>query len=392
MRWWPFQRRAAEQRAISFQDVWGAGADIGQLNGDQVHVALSMVPVFAATRLIADSVASLPLQAYRQAGDVRAPIAAPSLLRDPSQFGTVYDWVHRAIVSLALRGNAYGLVTVVDSNGAPSQIEWLNPDEVSLTHDDIAYVPNWYWRGRPLDPNLLVHIPGYTLPGRVLGLSPIGAYKTTIETGISAARFGRDWFVNGSTPAAVLETSDEITEDQAKTIKARFKRAAKGREPVALGLGVSYKPISVPAEESQFLATARMTATQVASIYGVPPELIGGETGKSMTYHNVEQQQILLVSHALRSYLVKFETAISAVLPRPQSVRFNVDALLRADTATRYQAHHLALTDGWMNKDEVRAVEEMPPLPNGEGQGYTTTSPPPTAAVPITSPAGGQQQ
>lgn len=392
MRWWP-RRRTAEARAITFQDVWGSGTDTEQMHGDKIHVALSMVPVFAATRLIADSVASLPLQAYRQVGDVRTPMSPPALLRDPSQFGTVYDWVHRAVVSLALRGNAYGLVTVLASDGSPAQIEWLNPDEVHLTHDDVAYVPNWYWRGRPLDPGMFIHIPGYTLPGKILGLSPIGAYRTTIETGIYAANFGRDWFVNGSTPAAVLETADEITEEQAKTIKSRFKRAAKGREPVALGLGVSYKPISVPAEESQFLATEKMTATQVASIYAIPPELIGGETGRSMTYHTVEQQQIMLVSHALRPYLVKFETAISSLFPRPQYMRFNVDALLRADTATRYQAHHLALTDGWMNKDEVRAVEDLAPLPNGEGQGYATIPPPSAAgAFPAVSPVGGQQQ
>lgn len=375
MKWWPF-RRSEETRAIRYQDVWGSGADPNVPPGDQIHVALTMVPVYAATRLIADSVASLPLQAFRQVGDTRAAITPPSLLRNPSQFGTVYDWVHRAVVSLALRGNAFGLITSLDSNGAPAQIEWLNPDEVHLTHDDVAYVPNWYWRGRPLDPAQFVHIPGYALPGRVLGLSPIGAYKTTIETGIQAASFGRDWFVNGSTPAAVLETTDEITEEQAKGIKARFKKAAKGREPVALGLGVTYKPISVPADESQFLATMRMGATQVASIYAIPPELIGGETGSSMTYHTVEQQQIMLVSHALRPYIVKFETAISNLLPRPQYVRFNVDQMLRADTATRYQAHHLALTDGWMNKDEVRVTENLPPLPNGEGQQYAPTPPP----------------
>ena len=100
--------------------------------------------------------------------------------------------------------------------------------------------------GRQLDPAAFVHIPGYTLPGKVKGLSPITAYKLTVETGLYAQRFGRDWFVNGSTPAAVLETEDEVTQEQAKVIKDRFKKAAKGREPVALGLGVTYKPISVP--------------------------------------------------------------------------------------------------------------------------------------------------
>lgn len=389
MRWWPFgQQRATERRTITFQELWGSGSDADMPRGDSVNVALSLVPVFAATRLIADGIATLPLQAYRTAGDVRAPVADPPLLRDPTQFGTVCDWLHRAVTSLMLRGNAYGLITVIGSNGAPSQIEWLNPDEVSLAMDDTAYVPQWYWRGAPLDAGRLVHIPGYTLPGKVLGLSPIAKYKLTVETALHAAKFGRDWFVNGSTPAAVLETQDEVTEGQAKTIKERFKKAAKGREPVALGLGVTYKQISVPAEESQFLATIRASKTDVANIYGIPPELIGGETGQSMTYSTTEQQQIQLVTYALRPYMVKIETAVSRLLPRPQYVKFNADAALRADTATRYQAHHLALTDGWMSKDEVRGVEDLPPLPNGEGREYAPIPPSEPARV---LPAGGAQ-
>ncbi|GAA0347826.1 phage portal protein [Actinoallomurus spadix] len=387
MRWWPFGRRT-ERRTIAWQDVWGSGADAEHLRGDSMNVALSLVPVYAATRLIADSVASLPLETYRRAGDTRTRITDPALIADPTAFGTTFDWVHRAVTSLALRGNAYGLVTSTDRSGTPSRIEWLHPDEVSIEQDDTAYAPRWYWRGRLLESAAFVHIPGFTLPGKVKGLSPIAAYKNAVEIGLYAQRFGRDWFVNGSTPAAVLETTEEVTQDQAKVIKDRFKNAAKGREPVALGLGVTYKPISVPAEESQFLATIRATKTDIANIYGIPPELIGGETGSSMTYANVEQQKIMLVTYALRSYLTKIETAVSRLLPRPQYVRFNADAVLRADTKTRYEAHHLALTDGWKSKDEVRAEEDLPPLPNGEGTKYAPILPTQPARVP---PAGGTQ-
>ena len=380
IRLWPFGRR--EKRAVSFHDFWGSGADVTGVRANSTDVALTLVPVFAATRLLADSIASLPLQTFRTVGAAREQVPTGALLQDPTEFGTVYDWIHRAVTSLTLRGNAFGYVTSWDSDANPARIEWLNPDEVTVGDNRAVARPSWYWQGRPVDSGRLIHIPGFTLPGLVLGLSPIAAYATTIETGLYAQMFGRDWFVNGSVPASVLETEHEIDEEQAKIIKARFRAAASGREPVTLGAGVQYKPIAVPPNESQFLATMKATVTQVASIYGIPPEMIGGETGASMTYANVEQQAINFVSYTLRPHLVKLETALSRLLPPAQYAKFNVDAIIRADLKTRYEAHHLALSDGWKSKDEVRALEDLAPLPGGQGEGFAPmlgANPPPPA-------------
>jgi len=385
---WPWRRRRAEQqRAITYQDLWGAGADTLALSTVSVDRALTLVPVFAATRLLADSVASLPLHTYRQVDDVQVRVPDPPLLRQPSQYGTLYDWVHRAVTSLALRGNAYGLITSLESNGTPARVEWLHPDEVQLVEDRTDAPPQWLWQGRPVDASMLVHIPGYTLPGKVLGLSPIQAYRLTIETGLYAQQFGRDWFANGSTPAAVLTTAARVDQPDAAALKARFKAAAQNREPVVLGGGLEYKPISVPAEESQFLATLKLNAAQVASIYGIPPEMIGGESGNSLTYANTEQQAINFLTHTLRPWLVRLETAISRLLPRPRCVRFNADAFVRADLKTRYEAHHLALQDGWLSRDEVRELENRPPLPDGQGQVYGPAQP----AQPERAPAEGTE-
>ena len=191
-----------------------------------------------------------------------------------------------------------------------------------------------------------------------------------LETGLFAQEFGRDWFGNGAIPSGIVKASGPVNEANSKVVKSRFTEAASGREVVVLGDGLDYQPITVPPEESQFLATMKATAGQVAAIYGVPPEMIGGETGASMTYQNVEQQQINFVTHSLRPYLLKLESALTTLLPRPQYLKYSVDALVRADMAARYAAHHLALTDGWKSKDEVRALEDLPPLPDRQGAGY----------------------
>lgn len=369
MKWWPF-RRTAMQRAISYQDVWGAGSDPAVLRGNSQERALRLGPVYAATRLLADSVASLPLKSYRTDGDDRLPVPMPALFRRPAAVGTRYDWLHRCMTSLTLRGNAYGLVVAWGPDGWPSQIEWLHPDDVAL-EDNLAPVPVWYYKGRRLEDGQMFHIPAYTVPGQILGLSPIAYFATTTEAGLLANQFGRDWFANGSTPSAVLESDMAVDRDAATILKARFKEAAQGRDVVALGNGVKYRPISVPANESQFLETIKATANQIAAIYGVPPEKVGGETGGSLTYATVEQNSIDLLTWTLRPWLGRLEEAFSQLRPPTEEARFNADAMLRTDTLTRYQAHRIARAIGLNSIDELRRQEDEPPLPNGLGQDYT---------------------
>lgn len=361
----------SEQRSISYQDFWGSGGDVADIHSESISTALRLAPVYAATRLLADTIASLPLQAYQKSGEAKRKIPTPGVFADPTSFGTEVEWVQRIMTSLTLRGNAWGYITEFDDFAYPAQIEWLHPDDVSLNGMNRSLErPRWYWLGRPLEPERVIHIPGYVLPGEVLGVSPIAAYALTTETGILSQEFGRDWFRNGSVPSGVLETDQPVTQENAKTVKSRFMAAASGREPVVLGAGTKYKPIAVNPSEAQYLETIKATANQIAAIYGVPPERIGGVPGGTLTYATREQSAIDLVTYSLRPYMVKLEAAFNRLTPPEQYVKFNVDALTRADLQARYQAHHLALTDGWMSKDEIREIEDLPPLPNGLGAGY----------------------
>lgn len=379
---WPFKRKA-EERSISFQDFWGSGFDL-----DDIHVgartAMTLAPVWASVRLIADSIAALPLQTFRKTGDSREKIDTPPLFTDPSLFGGQFESIQRPLVSLLLRGNAYGLITEFDSMG-PRRIEWLHPDEVSLQEDETTARPMWQWKGRPVEPfqgrdspGQLLHIPWIVMPGRVLGLSPISAFRETIQEGILAHRFGREWFKHGGIPSAVLETDQKVDEEQGNRIKQRFKDAVRGREPVVLGVGTEYKPISVNADESQFLMSIKANAAQIASIYGVPPDRVGGELAqRTITYANVEQDSLNLVKHSFQPYLVKLEQHFSQLLPRPQFVKFNVDALVRADLKSRMESHKLALDAGWLTKDEVRELEDLPPLTAAQEEEMAPAPPPP---------------
>jgi HK97 family phage portal protein len=362
-----------EQRAITFQDVWGAGTDVSTNVVPSADKALTLSSVYSATSLIADLVSSFPTHGYRRQGEARVALdPQPTLCTAPTVFGSPVDWTHRCVTSLALRGNAFGLVTDTDDRQYPRKIEWLHPDDVTIMDNRTEGRPDWRYQGRPLDASRLVHIPYYTVPGFVLGLSPIKAYALAVDVGLFASAFGRDYFRGGSVPAGILRTDQRIDDpEKADVIKARFKRDASRREPVVLGSGLEYQTISVAPEESQFLHTIRATATQVAAIYHLDPTLIGGEvSGGSLTYANVEQRSLDLVKLALVPYVRRIEEALRPLLPGQQFIKFAMDAFLRPDTMNRFNAYKLALDAGWLSKDEVRALEDLPPMPRGLG-GFT---------------------
>lgn len=389
--------RRQEQRVITDSDFWGswASGDVNQADSTMsLENSLRMVPVFAATRLLADSVASLPIESYRKVNLTEIqPIESAALFKNPSQFGTIYEWVFRAMVSLTLRGNAFGLITAYDNTGYPLQVEWIHPNDVTLEYDDIFYPIRWFVRGRTVENFSLVHIPSYVMPGRVLGISPIRAYQMTIQTGLSAQKFGRDWFNNSSIPAGTVTTPTPLTDTQAATVKAKFKAAAANRDIVTMANGMSFDQINVPADESQFLMTLKATASQVASIYGIPPEMIGGDTVGSLTYKTEEMHQINFAMSCLRPWLVKLENHFYGLLPGKQYVRFNLDSMIRADMAQRFSSYNTALQDRWMNVNEVRTQENKPPIPGGDvypEPAPAATLPTPTVPPPP-PPSGGTQ-
>lgn len=360
-----FRRSAIrpEERAISGLP-WIAGGPL--LTTETLEGQLGLVPVFAATRLISDSVASLPLQAFRKTGEARQSVTLPMVLDNPDPNGTRMQWLQRCMMSLLLRGNAYGLKSGFDVAGSPKTITWLDPDKVR--HQSGI----WLYEGREVPAEQMFHIPALVLPGCTLGVSPLAACRSTVTAGVQTQRFMAEWFQNKAIPGMTFTNGERtLTSEESTTVKERLKGSLRAGDPFVLGKDWKLDVITLPADDAGFVASAKLNATQIASIYGVPPEMIGGEAAGSLTYSTVELNQIQFLTNTLRPWLVRLESAFSSLLPSPQYVRFNADAMIRADTKTRWEVHQIARTIGAENVDEIRALEELPPLPNGEGQDYT---------------------
>lgn len=374
-------REPGESRALTtgnsggfLLDDFGHGGLVSPAANVSQSRALSLSSVFAANRVIAGTVSTLPLKAYRDLGDSRQPMSVlPQLFEQLRASGQLRPWLHRCLTSLILRGNAYGLVVSRDGLGFPTAIDWLDPAKVAT--DNQPGRPGWLYDGRTVDRADMVHIPWFTLPGQTTGLSPIGAFALTFGIGLSAQHYASDWFGAGGFPPGTFRNTEKqlIGAEEAQIIKSRLVQSIRSRQPVVYGKDWEYNPISVPPSEAQFLETIKATATQVAHIYGIPPEEIGGETGSSLTYATVELNQIKLAG-SLRQWMVTLEDAFSALLPGRQYVRFNADALVRTDLRTRWDVNKIRVEMGAASLDEIRAQEDLTPLPDGQGQYYRVPS------------------
>lgn len=356
--------RRAEQRAVMSVEGWGRGDDAAL--GSSMSSALSVVPVFASCRLISDSIATLPLQAYRKSGDVRTPISLPRVFDTDTRI----EWVQQALMSLLLRGNAYGWVVARNDDGTPRTVVWLNPERVEI--DETGPLPVFRYNGKII-PNIdMKHIPAYAMPGSIKGLSPIGACSMLADTGASTQKMMRDWFAGRGIPGVTVQNNAKVlTAPEAEMISERLRAKMRTGRPFVHGMDWDVNFMSLPADDAGFVASSKLNATQVATIYGIPAEMIGGDTGNSLTYSTVEMNQHNLAALTLRPWLAKLEQEFSSWLNRPRFVKFNVDAMIRVDTKTRYDVHRIAREIGLSNVDEIRTLEDRAPLPDGQGQDYT---------------------
>lgn len=382
---------------MTYQDVWGSGGTMPPaLRGDTVDAALRLAPVYSATSLIANLISTAPVEAYVEAAPNQLQRLAkqPQLAVNPSPYrGTRIDWLHQGMASALLTGNAIGYIVDVDAYGTASKVIWFNPTDVTVIEEqaDWFHTPQWYWRGRPLDPSLIVHVPAYVMPGRTLGISPIALFKKQIETGLSAQDFQLDWYNNGAAPSGWFKnTSKALKDGQAGKIKERFKVAVKNRDLLVTGSDWDWQALSVPADQAQFLDAIRANATTIASIFHVSPEDIGGTTGQPMTYKTLEQDGIKLNARALTPWARRFEEVLSGLLPAKRYIKIDLDGLARGTVLERAQAHAQQLAIGIETNAEARAFEGKAPLTPDEvafwQENYKAAAPP-AAPAPEATPA-----
>jgi HK97 family phage portal protein len=359
---WPWQRHD--------RDLFQIGSIVPPSTYAAVPVnpqtALQHSAFWACVDLISSAISTLPLAAYRR-GELEPLPDLPPLLRQPGGTMDLVDFLYAALQSLLVRGNAYGLI--VDRAGAgllPAQVELLAPERVGVETTGRII---WRVDGQEVDPASIWHVKAYTAPGQVLGLSPIQHARQAIGLGLGAERWAAKFFGESAIPSGVLTSDQDIKQERADQLKARWReRHAGNRDIAVLGSGAKFQPITIPPEEAQFLETTQANVRAICRYYRMQPEMIASEAGGSLTYANVEQRALDFLTFTLRPWIVRLETALSALLSSTTTVKFNAAALVRTDLLTRYQAHESAIRAGWKLRSEVRDLEDLPPIPGIDDQ------------------------
>ena len=333
--------------------------------------------VYACVRVIAETVASLPLHLFRHVdeGKKRDPThPLYFLLHDsPNKEMTSFVFREATMTHLLLWGNSYAQI-LRNGHGQVVGLYPLLPDCMQVTRDDdknLIYLYGNSLKQVAFRGDEILHIPGLGFDGLV-GYSPIAMARNAIGMALATEEFGSSFFSNGAAPGGILEHPGTL-KDPSKVRESwnqLFQGSGKANRVAVLEEGMTYKQIGIPPNEAQFLETRKYQTEEICRIYRVPPHLIA-DLDKA-TFSNIEHQSISFVVNTIRPWLVRLEQAMNKALLQPYEreqyfIEFNVDGLLRGDYQSRMQGYATARQNGWMSANDIRRLENMNLIPDEEG-------------------------
>lgn len=353
--------------------------------------AAHLPAVHRALQIIATSVGQLSLDVER-GGQRLEGADVPSLIRRPNLDMDRAEFLEQLALSMATTGNAYVWRAGGELSSETTELLPLSPHEVTPWRDDrkrliFTYDGRDYLAG---EHGRIVQLKYLALPGQARGIGPIAAAQNTMRSARDMRAYAAGWWETGQ-PSGILSTDDRLTPDEAAQYRRAWNQLDEDGTPLdqldnpsrvrVLGKGLHYDPLLINPKDALWIEAQQFDTLEIARIFGVPASLMmTAIDGNSMTYSNVEQEWLGFVRFGLMAYLRRIESALTSLTPRGQVVRFNLDALLRSDTTTRYAAHEVALRAGFLTRDEVRAIENLAPLTPAqraevEQQAATTPAP-----------------
>lgn len=350
------------------------------------HTAMQMSAVYACVRILSEAIAEIPLNFYHYTAD-GGKEKCPShplyyLLHDePNPEMTSFVFRETLMGHLLLWGNAYAQI-VRNGRGEVLALYPLLPDRMQVDRDSAGRLVYTYTRYRDeagsrcefetikLYKEDVLHIPGLGFDGLV-GYSPIAMARNAIGMSMAAEDYGASFFANGATPGGVLEHPGIVKDPERLRESWRSQFSGKNSHSIAvLEEGMTFKPMSIPPDEAQFLETRKFQIDEIARIFRVPPHMVG-DLEKS-SFSNIEQQSLEFVKYTLNPWVARWEQSLAhaLLLPREKQqyvVKFNVDGLLRGDYQSRMNGYAIGRQNGWLSSNDIRELENMNRIPAEEG-------------------------
>lgn len=344
------------------------------------ETALQSSPVWAATRLIADSVAMTPIITYARRSDGgknRAPDhPVYDLLHDqPNRWQTAYAWKRMMMVHALLWGNAYSRI-LPGSRGAVDQLMPLHPDSVRVENLPDGRGIRYQVRQKngteiPVNDEDMFHLPGLSLDG-VSGLCLMRYARESIALEMAAKRHSALAFGQGTRLSGILKVKGSLSKEAKDRLIQSWNENKAGLnnhfKSAILDDQADWIQTGMNNEDAQLLEQLNWSVEDVARFFNVPLHMIQHTSKETSWGSGIEQISLGFVTYSLLPWLTNWEQTISKdliVASRYYFAEFLLDNLLRGDTKTRYEAYQIAAGGQapWMIRNEIRLRENMNPLP-----------------------------
>lgn len=351
----------------------------GTTAGERVTVrtSLGLISVFAAVSKISEEVGAKPLKVYRSVEDGKEEAPdhrAWRILHDmPNPVTPAHRFWSTVAGQVLLWGNAFLEKRRSDPAGLVDMLTLRDPSRMSIEWSEREQVKRFKfqeqsgeWRILPEDK--VVHIMDFSLDG-IVGESRISRCRDGLGTALARRRFESTFYKSGAVMRGVIEHPGRIqnTQPLRESWTEVYGGARNAHQVGVLEEGASWKSITMPLADMQFVETAKLSNTEIAILFNLPPAYVGGSTGDSLTYETVEGNAIQLQTQTIAPICNNIAKTLEndrGIFPFPSWwPEFDFKAAMRGDSKARAEYYEKALdpAKGWMVRNEARALEGLPP-------------------------------
>jgi HK97 family phage portal protein len=361
------------ERRGSFQQLFGSGMLFDRPSASGMTVtedtSLRLSAVYACVRLISDTISTLPYDQYVRRDGQRFPYRPKDSWVDrPSTEMPRTTFWKQVIISLLLDGNAFVLVT--RSGSEIVDLTPLNPKQVRVERREgrKVFVIN---NTQTVGPDQVLHLTEMLMPGELRGVSRIMQAKEALGLGLALEEYAAQFFGNGAYAGGVLEFPDKLSPEQRKEIRDTWNSVHQGpKRAHRVGMlwgGGKFNPLTVDPSASQLVDQRKFAVEEIARIFRVPPFMLGVSENAAMAFASIEQQQLFFRQHTIQPYVEMLEDHFQLLLENPATfIKFNMSSIVRADLSSRYSAYNVALLAGFMSVNDVRRLEDLGPVEDGD--------------------------
>ncbi|MGB3844299.1 MAG: phage portal protein [Sphingopyxis sp.] len=354
-------------------------------SGETVTIdsALGLSATWACVNLLAGTIGSLPLMVYRSDANGVRTVARDHplyfLLHDSPNFDqTALDFWEFIAASIELHGNGFAEIER-GNDGRIIALLPIRPDLVArrrLSNGDIEYRwPDEQGEARVETQERVLHIRGFG-GGPLGGVSTLSVCRNTFGAAQATDRAASTMFGNSALPSGILSTPTPLKPDQRaeaeKLLSEKFAGALNAGRPMLLDNGVTWTQLTISPEDAQMLESRKFSGEEICRLFGVPPAMVGYGDKASNWGTGKEVDVLGFQKFNLRRRLKRIEQALMKQLLTAAdraagiSFEFNLEGLLRGDSAARAAFYNIMVRLGLMTRNECRALENLPPVEGGD--------------------------